>query len=104
MRKAGSELERAWLRFLDERGLRLPTDAQVFIESCRTRPDFVYHDFNVVIYIDGPPHGFADRHKRDVEQTEALEDRGYGVIRFGHEDDWTAIIAKYPNVFGKTRP
>jgi hypothetical protein len=29
-----------------------------------------------------------------------MEDRGYVVIRFGAEDDWTAIVKKYPSVFG----
>jgi hypothetical protein len=29
-----------------------------------------------------------------------MEDRGYVVIRFGVEDDWGAIVKKYPNIFG----
>lgn len=26
---------------------------------------------------------------------------GYVVVRFGHADDWDAILARYPDVFGK---
>jgi len=29
-----------------------------------------------------------------------MEDRWYTVIRFGGEDDWAAIVKKYPSVFG----
>ena len=42
LRLAGSELERAWLRFLDAREHRLPTGAQELIAQAGTRPDFVY--------------------------------------------------------------
>ena len=30
-----------------------------------------------------------------------MDDYGYTVVRFHHEDDWMAIIAQYPYVFGK---
>jgi hypothetical protein len=29
-----------------------------------------------------------------------MEDLGYMVIRFGHEDDWSEIVDRYPYVFG----
>jgi hypothetical protein len=32
-----------------------------------------------------------------------MEDAGYTVIRFGHQDDWLGIIHNYPSVFGKER-
>ena len=34
-------------------------------------------------------------------QTEAMEDCGYMVIRFHHQDDWPAIFARYPHIFGR---
>jgi hypothetical protein len=34
-------------------------------------------------------------------KTEAMEDFGYTVIRFGHADDWAAIVARFPYVFGQ---
>lgn len=95
-----SDLERTWLDFLAERSLRLPTRAQVPIEACRTRPDFIYDDCQTVVYVDGPVHDFPNRHARDKAQTEAMEDRGYLVIRFHHREDWNAIVARNPTVFG----
>ena len=38
---------------------------------------------------------------RDQTQTTCLEDRGYTVIRFGRHDDWGAVIAQHPSLFGK---
>lgn len=101
LRQAGSDLERQWLRFLAERGLRLPSHAQSLIADCQTRPDFVYRDEQVAVYIDGPHHLFPERAARDAAQQACLEDMGYTVIRFGHTDDWDAIITQYPYVFGR---
>ena len=56
-----------------------------------------------VIYIDGPVHAYPDRHRRDLEVTERLEDPSFTVIRFGHQDDWAAILARYPSIFGAGR-
>jgi ATP-dependent helicase YprA (DUF1998 family)/very-short-patch-repair endonuclease len=100
-RLAGSELERRWLRFLEQNNLRLPSKAQLLIESCKTRPDFLYDDSVTAIYVDGPPHSFADRQERDRIQTECMEDLGYTIIRFGHDDNWTEIINRYRHVFGR---
>ena len=30
-----------------------------------------------------------------------MEDHGYIVIRFRHDEEWDAIFAKYPYIFGK---
>ena len=95
-----SELEQRWLRFLNDMGCRLPSDSQVFIENCRTKPDFMYRDFQTVIYVDGPPHDYPERAERDRKQELCLEDAGYFVIRFSHQDNWKAIIEEYPSVFG----
>ena len=82
--------------------LRLPSKAQHLIENCTTRPDFLYEDSLTAIYIDGPHHSFADRQERDRLQTlECMEDFGYTVIRFGHEDNWAEIVNRYPHVFGR---
>lgn len=100
---AGSELERTWLTMLDTEGYRLPTTSQQVIAECGTRPDFLYLDqgHQAAIYIDGPPHDFPSRQARDLAQTECMEDRGYLVIRFHHEANWGAILAKYPSLFGR---
>jgi very-short-patch-repair endonuclease len=95
-----SELERKWLEFLDEHGYRLPSKAQVLIEACQTRPDFLYEDALAAVYIDGPHHEYPERQTRDTAQAECMEDRGYTVIRFSLTQDWKAVAARYPSVFG----
>jgi len=103
-RQAGSELEREWLRYVDQRGLRLPDRAQMLIEDCGTRPDFYYEEGFAAVYVDGPHHKFPERAKRDAAQREALEERGFRVLRFGTEDDWDSLVAKCRSVFGETAP
>ena len=103
MSQAGSRLEKDWLNSLEEKDLRLPSKAQYFMEACKTRPDFFYEDHLAVIYVDGPVHDYPERAERDNNQTDCLEDLGYTVIRFGHQDDWDKIIAKFPHVFGAKR-
>ncbi|WP_058307349.1 DEAD/DEAH box helicase [Gracilibacillus massiliensis] len=98
--QSDSSLEEKWLKYIEKRNLRLPSKAQPYIESCQTRPDFLYEDQFVVVYIDGPYHDFPERQTRDINQTECLEDLGYTVIRFGHQDDWAEIVERYSYIFG----
>ncbi len=97
-----SELEREWLSTVARYGLRLPDRAQIYIEECQTRPDFIYNSGGVyaAIYIDGSYHDYPHRYARDQQQTECMEDYGYHVIRFGYRDDWDAIFAKNKYIFG----
>jgi len=95
-----SDLERQWLKHLDQGGYRLPSKAQALVETCRTRPDFLYEDTLAAIYVDGAQHQYPDRRERDQLNTECMEDLGYTVIRFGVADDWETIFARYPNIFG----
>jgi len=97
---AGSDLEQEWLLYLYQQGYRLPDAAQVFFESCRTRPDFVYAHEYAVIYVDGPHHQYPERQQRDQQQTVCMEDEGYIVIRFGYPDEWATVLARYPHIFG----
>ncbi len=100
---SGSSLERDWLTYVHEQGYRLPSHAQHLIETCQTRPDFLYQEQEVAIYVDGPFHDYPDRRTRDVAQEECLGDMGYMVIRFGARDDWSTIVAQYPHIFGEKR-
>jgi len=95
-----SDFERAWLAYLEEHHYNLPSHAQKLVESCHTRPDFLYEKDCVAIYVDGSHHLFEERQKRDIAQTECMEDLGYTVVRFGIQDDWEKVVAKYPHVFG----
>lgn len=100
LQQSGSSLECDWLTYLHEQGYRLPSYAQTLIEDCQTRPDFLYQEQAVAIYVDGPYHTYPERRLRDTTQEECLEDMGYIVIRFGASDDWAALLARYPHIFG----
>jgi very-short-patch-repair endonuclease len=100
MNLTGSKLECDWLQFLESRNLRLPSHAQSLIEVCQTRPDFVYREQQVAVYVDGPPHDYPERKQRDQNQTNCMEDIGWTVIRFNVSEDWDQIIRRYPNIFG----
>jgi very-short-patch-repair endonuclease len=98
--RCDSNLEKHWLDYLDAHGLKLPSAAQKLVSD--TKPDFLYEgDYTVAIYVDGPPHDFPDRQQRDERQKADLEDRGWTVLRFHHAEEWSEIIARFPNVFGR---
>jgi very-short-patch-repair endonuclease len=99
--ESDSELEKRFLQYLRENDLVLPDRGQVLIEAARTRPDFMFTDPAVAIYVDGPDHEYPDRQARDANQSTALRDMGYTVIRFRHYDDWAQIVDTYRWVFGK---
>jgi very-short-patch-repair endonuclease len=96
-----SDLERAWLDFLDTHNFRLPDSAQHLIESCSTRPDFLYTEQGAVVYIDGPHHVFNDIVAEDRRITTCLEDAGYLVIRFADRSTWSEIAQRHAWLFGE---
>ncbi len=100
--RCDSELEKGFLDFLEKRMLNLPTSSQKLMKDFGTRPDFLYEDrgCTTLIYVDGPHHDYPQRQMRDQELTDRLEDAGYMVIRFGHEDDWEKTVQAYRNILG----
>lgn len=98
---AGSDLELKWLDRIYKNGYILPSHAQKLIESCSTRPDYLYSDKYVAIYIDGPIHDSPAQATKDQIIQEALEDNGWHVIRFRYDQDWADIIAANENIFGQ---
>ena len=99
---ADSELEKSWIRFIDEGKFALPDGAQRLFESAHSRPDFVYDAPHfLAVYVDGPHHDHPDRHERDKDKVAAMQALGWTVIRFHHQDDWAAKVAERPDVFGR---
>ncbi len=96
----GSSLEIKWLDFIYKSGLILPTHAQELIQSCHTRPDYLYKNKYIAIYIDGPIHDSPDQASKDRKIEEDLADNGWHVIRFRYDQDWQEIIAANENIFG----
>ncbi len=96
-----SDLERRWVRFVDDAGLRLPDRAQELLPTIATRPDFTYTgNDRAAIYVDGPHHIFPDRAVRDAAHVAALQDAGFSVIRFEEEDQWDEVAAQHEWLFG----
>ena len=97
--QAESELERRFIRFLEDGKYRLPSRAR-YNGVVQTTPDFEFAAEQVVIYVDGPAHQYPDRHLRDAQQEAALKELGIKVLRFKHDDDWAQIVDSYPGIFG----
>ncbi len=95
-----SDLERRFLRVLEEGGYRLPSEAQPLFEELGARPDFVYKGTATVVYIDCPHHGYPERAKRDAEARQRLEDAGWEVLRLGAADNWGEVLRSRPDLFG----
>jgi len=113
LEKASNALETQFLRFLDDRGHRLPDAAQETVQGYYVRPDFTYHTpgGDIAIFIDGPVHDSGHQADKDERARAKLEDEaGWMVLRFHHEDgrspacgqhpNWEAIVAQNPNIFG----
>ncbi|MGI6208986.1 MAG: DEAD/DEAH box helicase, partial [Anaerolineae bacterium] len=87
-----SDLERHFLRFLEEHDLRLPDAAQELIEDCGTRPDFVYRYEMVAVYVDGPIHDQPDIEAEDRLVEERLMRAGWLPVRFRYGEDWNELV------------
>ena len=97
----GSGLEEEWLRWIKDKGLRLPDRGQPLLQKQGTRADFAYTDRQALVYVDGPHHGAARRQAHDEATKRRLEDDGFTVVRFGADRTaWSRIVAEYAWVFG----
>jgi len=96
-----TSLEHQWLDYVHQQGYKLPSSGQKLIESCKTRPDFIYEKDKVAIYIDGPHHEYPERKQRDVKQDESMMNKGFTVVRFDYKEKWEDIFKKYPSIFGR---
>jgi len=100
MNLCGSSLEKKWLQFVEDHNLHLPSHGQKLISVCQTKPDFYYEGHFLAIYVDGPIHKFPDRHRRDEQQVDCLENNGYQVIRFTNEENWPDKFKAHRGIFG----
>ena len=99
---ADSSLERKFVLWLDDHAYRLPDRAQVLVPEATARPDLVFDlpSGPVAVFVDGPVHDGSTQQERDIAAQERLEDAGWMVVRVRHDDAWTAVVARYPSVFG----
>lgn len=96
-----SATERAFICHLYHNGHSLPDRAQHRpSEQVYAQSDFYYERGRVCVFIDGPSHDAPEFQANDAEVREELEERGFKVIAIRHDKDFTAQIARYPEVFG----
>lgn len=100
--QSDTRLEERLITWFKEHGLRLPDEAQTLVPEALARPDFVYRlrGANVAVFVDGPVHQHAKVAERDQEAEDRLLDRGWDVVRFPHDGDWTAIATEFERYFG----
>ncbi|QXV61545.1 protein kinase [Amycolatopsis sp. TNS106] len=100
--QAETQLEVRLIQWLKERGLRLPDEAQTFVPEALARPDYVYRleGVNVAVFVDGPVHEYPTVAQRDFDAEERLFDKGWDVVRFPHDADWSAIAKQFERYFG----
>jgi superfamily II DNA/RNA helicase/tRNA A-37 threonylcarbamoyl transferase component Bud32/very-short-patch-repair endonuclease len=100
--ESDTQLEGKLITWLKERGLRLPDEAQTFVPEALARPDYIYRlpGVNVAVFVDGPIHDYESVADRDAEAEDRLLDRGWEVVRFPHDADWSAIAEQFKRYFG----
>uniref|UniRef100_UPI0033C96D75 protein kinase domain-containing protein n=1 Tax=Micromonospora sp. NPDC007271 TaxID=3154587 RepID=UPI0033C96D75 len=100
--QSDTALEKKLITWLKERGLRLPDEAQTLVTEALAQPDYVYRlpGVPVAVFVDGPVHDHETVAQRDRDAEERLHDAGWEVIRFPHDADWAAIVAKHQDCFG----
>lgn len=103
-----STLERKFLDFLYENGLRLPDQAQNRpAADVPVQPDFYYDREGrpgVCVFIDGPHHDQPRQREADERLRTILQDYGYRVIVIRYNQPFHEPVEKYPDIFGEPDP
>lgn len=93
-----SNTETSFLKFLYERGLRLPDGAQPTVKDMYVKPDFFYHP-NIYVFCDGTPHDDPEVKKDDEAKRKTLRAAGYQVLCWHYREPLDVFIAKRPDIF-----
>ena len=98
-----SSLERDFLSFLYDNGIRLPDNSQNRpTPDVHVQPDFYYDRENrpgVCVFVDGPHHDGSAQQDADVHVRTHLQDTGFRVISIRHDRPFTEQIQEHPDVF-----
>jgi hypothetical protein len=97
-----SSTERAFIDYLQRKGLRLPDAAQKRHPSVYCQPDFYYNP-RIWIFCDGSPHDDPVVRKQDEQQRQLIIASGDEVWSWYYREDLAAKIAQRPDIFRKVR-
>jgi hypothetical protein len=97
-----STLERTFLDYLHNRGLRLPDSAQKYTPGVYSQPDFFY-DPGTWLFIDGSVHDKPEVKADDAKKRGELRAQGMEVLVYRYDDDLAAFVASRPDLFFKVR-
>lgn len=101
-RDGNSSTEQMFLKYLHEKGLRLPDIAQPVINDMFVRPDFLYEP-NICVFCDGTPHDDPVIAADDKLKRRTLKEAGYQVISWYYKDPIENLIASRPDIFKPVR-
>ena len=97
-----SELERRFVEYLYQRGVRLPDQAQYNPNGLFVCPDFYYAP-NVVVFVDGSVHDDETVRRDDHRKRRALRNDGYRVVEWYYKDDLGDVLQRHADVFTPVR-
>lgn len=95
---SNSSTETQFLKFLYEKGIRLPDGAQPTVKDMFVKPDFFYHP-NIYVFCDGTPHDDPEVKKDDEAKRKTLRAAGYQVLCWHYREPLDVFIAKRPDIF-----
>jgi hypothetical protein len=97
-----STLERTFLDYLHDHGLRLPDSAQKQTPGVYSQPDFFYRP-DTWVFIDGSVHDKPDVKADDAKKRGELRAQGMEVLVYRYDDDLASFVASRPDIFFKVR-
>lgn len=97
-----SSTEDKFLKFLYEKGIKLPDEAQPKVDEMFVRPDFYYKP-NVFIFCDGTPHDNPEVKKDDAAKRAALKNAGYQILSWYYKDPLEEFTSRRPDIFKKVK-
>jgi hypothetical protein len=97
-----STLERTFLDYLHDHGIRLPDSAQKQTPGVYSQPDFFYRP-DTWVFIDGSVHDKPEVKADDARKRGELRAQGMDVLVYRYDQDLAAFVDARTDVFSKVR-
>lgn len=97
-----SALERTFLDYLYNHGLRLPDSAQKFTPGVYSQPDFFYEP-DTWIFIDGSVHDRPEVKAADAKKRGELRAQSFDALVWRYDQNLADFIASRPDIFTRIR-